>query len=154
MNLYLVRHGKPVADYESGDPPLSPEGESEVALVASKLSEMDVNVEEIYHSGKLRAQQTAGIIQESVAPDVEISFKEGLKPNDPIVGIVDDMNAADKNTMLVGHLPFMDKMAAFLLDRSHDSSGLAFRTATVVCFERIEKDKWTLLWTVSPDDAV
>ena len=154
INLYLVRHGKPVADYESGDPPLSPEGESEVALVASKISEMDVNIEEIFHSGKLREQQTAGIIQESVAPDVEISFKEGLKPNDPIVGIVDDMNAAQKNTMLVGHLPFMDKMAAFLLDRSHDSSGLVFRTATVVCFERIEKDKWTLLWTVSPDDAV
>ena len=114
---------------------------------------MDVNIEEIFHSGKLRAQQTAGIIQESVAPDVELSFREGLKPNDPITGIVDDMNTANKNIMLVGHLPFMDKMAAFLLDRSHDSSGLAFRTATVVCFEQRENDKWTLLWTVSPDDA-
>ncbi len=154
MNLYLVRHGKPVADYESGDPPLSSEGVSEAALVASKLSEMEINVEEIFHSGKLRAQQTAGIIQKSVAPDVELSFKVGLKPNDPVAGIVDDMNAVDKNTMLVGHLPFMDKIAAFLLDRSHDSSGLSFRTATVVCFERTEKDNWTLLWTVSPDDAV
>jgi len=153
MNLYLVRHGKPVADYESGDPPLSSEGESEVALVASKLSEMDVNVDEIYHSGKLRAEQTAGIIQKSVAPDVELSFREGLKPNDPVAGIADDMNAAEQNTMLVGHLPFMDKIAAFLLDRSHDKSGLAFRTATVVCFERSENDKWALLWTVSPDDV-
>ena len=154
MNLYLVRHGRPLLNYESGDPPLSAEGESEVALVASKLSEMDVHVEEIYHSGKLRARQTAGIIQKSVAPGAEISFKAGLKPNDPIVGIADDMNAADKDSMLVGHLPFMDKMAAFLLDLSHDSSGLSFRTATVVCLERKEKDKWTLLWTVSPDDAV
>ena len=154
MNLYLVRHGKAVVNYESGDPPLSPEGESGVALVASKLSEMDINVEEIYHSGKLRAQQTAGIIQKAVAPDIELSFKVGLKPNDPVAGIVSDMNRADKNTMLVGHLPFMDKIAAFLLDRSHDESGHSLGTATVMCFERGEKDKWALLWTLSPDDAV
>ena len=154
MKLYLVRHGKAVADYESGDPPLSPEGESEVALVASKLSEMDVIVEDIYHSGKLRAKQTAEIIQKSVAPDVDLSVKVGLKPNDPVARIADDMIRADKNTMLVGHLPFMDKIASYLLERSHDKSGLAFHTATVVCLERMENDKWTILWTVSPDDAV
>ena len=154
MNLYLVRHGKPVVDYESGDPPLSPEGESEAALVASKLTEMDINIEKIYHSGKLRARQTAEIIKENVAPGVKLSTKGGLKPNDPVAGIAGDMNRADKNTMLVGHLPFMDKLAAFLLDRSGDKSGLSFRTATIVCFERSENDKWTLLWTVSPDDAV
>ena len=61
MKLYLVQHGQ--AESKSVDPtrPLTGKGRQEVERVAKVAGQMHLQVRQIRHSGKTRADQTAMI---------------------------------------------------------------------------------------------
>ncbi len=58
--------------------------------------------------------------------------------------------------MVVGHLPFMGRLAAYLVAGSEDAVVAAFQPGTVVCLERADGDEdggggWALAWMVRPE---
>ena len=61
MRIYLVQHGE--AKKENEDPlrPLTEEGIKNAEKVASYLAKLNLKIKKIFHSGKLRAKQTAEI---------------------------------------------------------------------------------------------
>ena len=62
MKLYLVQHGEAHAKNVDPERPLTERGHGDVARLAAFLSRAGVRVERVIHSGKLRAEQTAGVL--------------------------------------------------------------------------------------------
>jgi phosphohistidine phosphatase len=53
--------------------------------------------------------------------------------------------------MLVGHLPFMARLASRLLAGRDDRMSVAFPAGAVACLGYDPDDGWSLEWMVTPD---
>jgi len=150
MKLYLVRHGEAAESDDGGEPTLSEWGKFEVEKTGFEISHRPDHPDIIFHSGKLRAKQTAEIIRAKIDAIVPIEKMEGLKPNDSVAEIAGWAGEIKNDIMLIGHLPFMDKLAALLLKDSKEKHSISFGTACVACLERNDSDDWNLLWYFKP----
>ncbi len=102
----------------------------------------------ILHSGKLRARETAEILAARLGSPVQSA--EGLFPNDPVESWDERAGRETSDLMLVGHLPFMDRLASLLLTGNPDADLLEFRTGSIACLERAG-GRWRLLWMIWPE---
>lgn len=66
MRLYLVQHGEAKKEEEDPLRPLSERGREDVQRVAKYVEKLDIKASIIFHSGKLRAKQTAEILAEKL----------------------------------------------------------------------------------------
>ena len=149
MRVYLARHGAASVKEVGGERPLTDNGQAGVKKVAAFIEDLDLRPQEVRHSEKLRAAQTAEILAAALAEDVAVSARKGLAPDDPVGPVRDELDAADGDIMLVGHLPFMAKLASALLTGKELSAMLSFQAGAIACLEKWE-DRWQLLWLVSP----
>ena len=62
LRLYLVQHGEARSELEDPERPLTPMGEEETRKISDATKRLSLCPRKIYHSGKRRAEQTAGII--------------------------------------------------------------------------------------------
>jgi len=152
MRLYLVQHGE--ANPEDVDPSrgLSAKGQADVRKVAEFLKSLQLCVKAVQHSGKTRAAQTADILARSLASADGVVQHAGLAPMDAVEPIRNEMkHDPSLHYMLVGHLPFMGKLASLLVAGSESADVVAFQMGGVVCLERDDKGKWRVRWMVTPD---
>jgi len=149
-----MRHGKAEGNYDGEEPALTARGESEVNKIGAVLSSKKIQLDQIYHSGKLRARQTAEIVDSHLSGDIPINKKEGLKPNDPVSVIADKLSDESRNILVVGHLPFMAKLTSHLMAKTESDSTLSFRTASVACLEDTDSTGWSLVWFIFPEDDI
>lgn len=154
MKLYLIQHGKSLSkDVDSGRP-LSPEGEKEVARIANFLQNAGVEVNTILHSGKIRAHQTAEILAEALFCEDSVVTTEGINPNDPVIDFANTLDRINRDTMIVGHLPFMARMVSLLVIGHEDSPLINYKPGSVVCLEKDENHHWLIQWMIRPDTFV
>ncbi len=151
MRFYLVQHGDAVPKEVNPDRPLSEQGIKDVMRVASFLKKAGVRVSRILHSGKLRAEGTAELLATAIGPEVKVEAAPGLDPLYPPEGLAQKAAEWDEDTMVVGHLPFMAKLASRLLTGGKTQGAVGFTPGTVVCFERREAWEWILVWMVRPE---
>ncbi|MGB9700646.1 MAG: phosphohistidine phosphatase SixA [Thermodesulfobacteriota bacterium] len=151
MKLYLIQHGE--ATPEQVDPlrPLTAQGREDVLQIASFLKDARVRPTLIYHSEKLRAKQTAEIIASAMALNELIRERKGLLPQDVIDDIAQEISRSAKDLMIVGHLPFLSKLATFLLVGKEEGNLIAFQPGGVVCLKRAEDQRWQVAWMVVPE---
>ncbi len=149
MYLYLVQHGKAMDKEANPERPLSDEGRADVRKMASFIS--GIEVARIIESGKLRATETAEIIGNSLGKGTEKG--EHLSPLDNPGEWVGKLNEVSDNTMLVGHLPHLGKLASLLLVGAPEVDVVKFSPGGVLCLERNEGENngWTVQWMVVPD---
>jgi len=149
MSLLLVQHGKNLAKDKDPEKGLSPEGKKEVEHVADMLVSNDVSVSSIWHSGLKRARQTAEIFSSSSGSGIEVLEKEGLAPLDDVTKLNLD---PEENIMLVGHLPFMERLLCYLLTGSPDRPRIVkFKNGGIVAMDKdLETDSWFIKWTLFP----
>jgi phosphohistidine phosphatase len=150
MKIYLVRHGQ--ANPANIDPEkgLSETGKQEIARLAESIRHLEINVHQIWHSGKARARQTAEILSAVVKADEGLMARDGLKPNDPAEATALEINAYCCDLMIVGHLPFMAKLASLLFAGDQDRCAFVFHPGTIACFD-FKNDIWTLEFLIYPD---
>lgn len=151
MALYLVQHGKYLSKNVDIHEGLSEEGIAEVKRIAEVARGYGVKVSKILHSGKTRARQTAQIYASSLGVKNEIEEIEGIKPLDDVVNFVKNIDLPE-NIMLVGHLPFLEKLAAYLVVGSAEKPIFKFQNGGIVCLEK-ESDSfsWIIKWTLMPN---
>lgn len=152
MKLYLVRHG----DYISGDDdpkkPLSSRGMREIEKIAEySKRHMNIQVREIWHSGKPRAEQTAEVFLKYIKPAQGMKRVENLNPLDPPSYWTGLLNKEKENLMLVGHLPYLAKLVALLVTGNEENHIIRFQTGQMVCLIR-ENKKWKVHWIIAPED--
>jgi phosphohistidine phosphatase len=114
-SLYLVRHGDAKSEAEDPRRALTDEGRSSVEKMAIWAAGAGITVARIRHSGKLRAEQTAAIFAEHLHPPHGPVAVTGLAPNDDVRPIADLLARENEPVMLVGHLPFLGRLASHLV---------------------------------------
>jgi len=152
MRLYIVRHGDAVSEKVDAARPLSREGRAIVEGIAAFLAKSDSQVARIFHSGKTRAAQTAEILAASLCEAAPPATLEGLNPLDPIETIADELDQWYEDTMIVGHLPFVGRLLAYLLGQNDEDPVpvVSFLPGTVACLGRFDDGSWTILWVLGP----
>ena len=149
MDFYLARHGEAVADLIDPSRPLTRAGREDVDRVARQAAHRAVQVSVIYHSGILRAGQTAEIFAARLAPSGGIRAMSGLRPDDdPALAAAELANAASP-VMLVGHLPHLHRLASLLNHGQTDGDTVDFMPATLACYSR-DVSLWKFEWTLVP----
>lgn len=151
MPIYLVQHGKSFTKEENPDRPLTEEGGAIVSRIAGIAAAHHLKVDEIRHSGKTRARQTAEILAEFLKPAKGIQSCGGMDPLDDVVAFSSSLPAEDR-VLWVGHLPFLERLASCLITGDPEHAVLQFQNAGIVALERRpETGKWIVLWTLMPE---
>jgi len=151
MRLYLIQHGKAKSKEEDQNRSLSEIGWAETKKIALLLyANKDFGVNEIFHSGKTRAKQTAEIIGQHLEIRNKVKEGDGLHPlDDPEIWFnkIQDMN---DDTMVVGHLPHLEKLTLLLLKHIGNGSLVKFQNSCVLCLERNDPGNWSIKWFIVP----
>jgi phosphohistidine phosphatase len=150
MNLYLVRHGEAKSKAEDPQRSLTDRGREDVARVAAFALDSGVNVVQIRHSGKRRAEETAIILGEYLSPAEGVVSVPGLAPNDDVHPMVEILSDQTQSVMLVSHLPFLDRLVSQLVTGKPNASVTQFQAVGVVALVR-ENSDWAISWVISPD---
>jgi phosphohistidine phosphatase len=151
VNLYLVQHAEAMSKAEDPDRPLSSEGLQNIRKTAYYASEkLKLRPSVIYHSGKTRAEQTAQILGKRLNPVEGVKQSDGLAPMDKPEIWVERLQNMTSDIMLVGHLPYMDRLTSLLICGDPAKEVIAFRNAAIVCLSG-EKDSWSLTWILTPE---
>ena len=151
MRIYLVQHGEAVPAEVDPERPLSAAGEADVRRIAAVLRGSGIGVARILHSGKRRAEQTAERLAAALRPNLQPEARADLNPNDPTASVAQEAAGWEQDTMLVGHLPFMARLASRLIAGRDDAGVVAFRPGSVLCLERTEQRAWTIAWMLRPE---
>lgn len=150
MRLYLVQHGEALSKDVDPERPLSDAGQAAVARLAAFL-ERRVQVSAVVHSGKTRARQTAELLAAVLSPGLPVETVSGIGPNDAVEPFVQQITAAGKDTLVVGHLPFMAKLVAYLVTGDGDNTLVDYQPGSVVCLESNDDGNWQINWMLRPE---
>ncbi len=151
MKLYLIQHGEAASEEVNPSRPLTEKGAHDVEKIAFFLKQSGMGSVSIRHSGKLRARQTADIIAARLGCAAQVQEAGNLSPNDPVQNLVEEAQKSAADLIIVGHLPFLGKLASALLTGSESVNPVAFRQGGVVCLQRNEGMTWQVAWMVIPD---
>ena len=151
MKLYLLQQGDALPEQGNPDRPLGKRGLEDVRRLAEFVRNHGILVKHVYHSGKTRARETAEIVGARIASGVKIEATAGLNPNDSVEPWAKQINNRQEDLLLVGHMPFMGKMAAYLLSGNGSSQFVAFEPGSMLCLERDESGRWAIAWMLRPE---
>jgi phosphohistidine phosphatase len=150
MRAYLVRHGEALDQLEDPARPLSDKGEEDIERLAALLAQrFQILPGYIFHSPKQRAEQTADIVSKALSLTLVPEKTDGLAPMDDPAVWAEQLETMEKDTMLVGHLPHLSRLASLLLLWDTNREILNFTPGTVVCLEKT--GGWRVKWMISPD---
>jgi phosphohistidine phosphatase len=156
MLLYLLRHGEAAPGNDDALRPLTPAGRTAVQEVARRALGKGVQVDQVWHSGLVRAEQTAQLFAEELGFSGTIARRAGLQPEDdpePIARGLFEQGAAhpDASLLVVGHLPFMERFAARLQAGPTTPEPVQFRPATLVKLGlHADGRRFALEWILTP----
>jgi phosphohistidine phosphatase len=150
MELYLVQHGEAKPETEDPERPLTDQGVETVRRMAAWAAQVGVRVTQIRHSGKRRAEQTATLLAEQLDPTNGVIAVEGLKPNDDVLPVMESLQSEHEPVMLVGHLPFLSRLASLLMVGNTESGIIRFQQAGIVCLSQVD-GKWAVNWVMPPE---
>ena len=151
MALYLVQHGKSLPKDIDPDPGLSETGVAETKRIADVAANYGVNVSHIKHSVKTRAHKTAEIFASALNPAGGVAEVGGLKPLDDVIAFAAAIDPA-QDSMLVGHLPFMERMTSYLVTGATDKPVFKFQNSGIVCLNKDpDSGSWVIVWTLMPN---
>ena len=118
-----------------------------------------VSLDLVVHSGKLRAEQTAGMLAEAVGATNRVQSRTGLSPKDPVRPVADWLRgvpgeAAKGQVAVVGHLPFLDRLASLLVAGDQTAQIVVFRMGGLVrLVPKPGRDGYSVDWALTPELA-
>jgi phosphohistidine phosphatase len=155
MRLILVQHGEAQPKDIDPDRPLTAQGRRDIDALATWLSQRSLLPGSIWHSGKSRARQSAEALSAGTRPQA----RDGLGPTDDTAPWAEWLRLEmTDDLMLVGHQPFLARLAARLLTGAERDGLIGFRPGAAVCLERRDDADaagdgggWQLAWMLRPD---
>ena len=125
--------------------PLSGPGHAASARLAAAAAARGVSPDVVWHSGKLRARQTAELFWSACNPLARCSAARGLQPNDPPRWMRDQLAEDRRSMVLVGHLPHLVRLLRVLRGEPPDTAAADFPPHGCVALERYV-ESWKELW--------
>jgi phosphohistidine phosphatase len=152
VDFYLVRHGEALSGTQDPARPLTQTGRETVEQVARSASAKSIQIVAVFHSGILRAKQTADIFATHLRPTLGVRPMSGLLPEDDPMTAKAELEAARQPIMLVGHLPHLNHLAGLLASGNPDRDVVNFTAGTMACFSR-DKSQWKIAWVLAPPSS-
>lgn len=149
MAIFLVQHGMSLSRDQDPEKGLSEKGKAKTAQIARVARDYEIQVSTIVHSGKKRARQTAEIFKQVFELKQACAQRDTLNPLDDVLAFGDGLDP-DSNMMVVGHLPFMERLVSYLTTGSRDLKIYQFQNSGIVCLDR-DRETWFIKWTLNPD---
>jgi phosphohistidine phosphatase len=150
MKLYLVQHGEALSKDVDPERPLSDAGHNDIMRLAGFLRIRKIQADQVLHSGKARARQTAEILANSLTPDTPPTAIDGIAPNDSVSAFAEIARSWSEDTAVVGHLPFMARLVAYLVTGNENNAINNYRPGSIVCLEA-DEDDWHIGWMIRPE---
>ena len=142
MHLFLVHHGDAVGPEIDPRRPLSPTGVEAVERLAAAAARKGVQPSVVWHSGKLRAKQTAEAFWRACNALAEFSATRDLQPDDPPTWMRDRLRHEPRDLMLAGHFPHLPALLRLLVTDAH-----SFPLHGIVALETDDDgETWKELW--------
>ena len=120
VRLFLVHHGDAVGPEVDPRRPLSPEGRKAVERLAAEAAARGVRPAVVWHSGKLRAKQTAEAFWRACNALAELSASRDLQPDDSPAWIRDRLRAEPRDLLIAGHFPHLPRLLELLVGARPD----------------------------------
>jgi phosphohistidine phosphatase len=142
VRLFLVHHGDAVGPEVDPRRPLSPHGAEAVERLAAAAEKRGAQPAVVWHSGKLRAKQTAEIFWRACNALAEFSATRDLQPDDPPAWMRDRLRHEPRDLMLAGHYPHLPGLLRLLVP-----DAAPFPLHGVVALETADEgETWRELW--------
>jgi len=142
--VILVHHGDAVGPGVDPMRPLSSAGRAATERVASAAAARGVRPDVIWHSGKLRARQTAEIFWKACNPLSLFTAERGLLPDDPPQWIRDRLTGEERTILIVGHMPYLPRLLG-MLTTGRDEPAVSFPLHGCVALET-DGAQWKEVW--------
>lgn len=146
--IYLVHHADAVAPDVDAQRPLSAAGRAHVERLSREVAARGVKPDIIWHSGKLRARQTAEAFWRACNPLAVFSAMRGLQPSDPPEWVRDMLAGESREVMLVGHLPHLPRLLDLLVGDTPRAVPAEFPLHGIVALANAD-GSWTEVWRIS-----
>jgi phosphohistidine phosphatase len=143
MHIILVHHGDAVGPEVDPMRPLSSVGIAATEKLAHDAMARGVKPDAIWHSGKLRARQTAEIFWKVCNPLSPFTAERGLLPDDPPQWIRDRLTGEDRTILIVGHMPYLPRLLGMLTGANERA--MSFPLHGCVALEA-GRDQWKEIW--------
>lgn len=145
MRVYFVQHGEALDEKADPKRPLSEKGRRYTESVARALSVSGmIHADKIWHSGKLRAAQTAEIFAIALGMQGRAAELTGIAPMDSPSACIETLKTEKNNVMIVGHLPHLEKTVSELLCGAGSRDKALFNNSGVICLERKDDGGWAV----------
>ena len=152
-----MRHGQAELTRPDAERRLTREGVAAVERVAVRAAALSPRVDHVYHSGFARARETAEILAHHLNAADRVEARGGLAPDDPVDPVarwlLDQAGLRGRGaTVLVGHLPFMARLASWLVAGDATAQVVAFEPGVLVkLVPKREREGYSIAWVLSPE---
>ena len=147
MLLLLIHQGDAVGPDVDARRPLSPAGLAAVEQLAARAAANGAKPEVVWHSGKLRAKQTAEAVWRACNALAEFSATRDLQPDDPPQWIRDRLLGETRNIAIAGHFPHLQRLLALLV--TGGEAGVSFPPHGAVALTTDNGgNTWRELWRI------
>jgi len=145
--IFLAQHAIAIDKTVDSERPISAEGIKQTQLVARQLLTSSMAISAVFHSGKLRAQQTAEIFADTLQINnlIEIGF---LSPNESIALFI--QNLTTDKALYIGHLPHLEKLTSKLVCGDENAGIVNFQNSSVLCLQNNNEHHWQIQWYATP----
>jgi phosphohistidine phosphatase len=144
--VILVHHADAVGAHIDAQRPLSLHGLAQAQRLTEHVQARGVVPAVIWHSGKLRARQTAEAFLRVCSPFAEFKMVRGLRSEDPAEWMRDELFGESRDVLLVGHMPHMADLARLMAPGTG-----AFPLNGLVALERMGEERiWREIWRALP----
>jgi phosphohistidine phosphatase len=143
--LVLVHHGDAVGPDVDPQRPLSNAGRASVDRLAKAVAAKGVKPQVIWHSGKLRARQTAEAFYRECNPFAEFSASRDLQPDDKPEWLRDRLRGEARDVLVAGHFYHLPRLRALLAGGSDDDFP---QHGAVALVSDDEGETWRELWRI------
>jgi phosphohistidine phosphatase len=146
--ILLVHHGQAVGPEVDPARPLSGNGLGGVARIADAAAARGVKPDLVWHSGKLRARQTAEAFWRACNPLAPMAAVRGLQPDDPPAWMRDRLAGETRTIVLVGHMPHLPRLLRLLTRGDAEAPDVLFPQHGCVALAAGDDDRWVEAWRI------
>ena len=146
MQLFLVHHGEAVGPEVDTRRPLSLLGRDAVERLAARAAACGARPAVVWHSGKLRAKQTAEEYWRACNALAEFSATRDLQPEDNPEWIRDRLIGETRDILIAGHYPHLPRLLSLLVDPRSDRTTTFPPNGIVALSSDDAGETWTELW--------
>jgi phosphohistidine phosphatase len=149
VHLYLVHHGDALDAAADPQRPLSRTGRDQVSRLAAEACARGAQPAVVWHSGKLRARQTAEAFWRACNALAAFSATRDLQPDDPPAWFRERLRGETRDLLVAGHFPHLPRLLELLINKAGGTA--SFPPHGIVALRSDDAGaSWAEIWRIQP----